>query len=195
MSHRQFDGDANGDVLERAREALAEGAAGDLEFRLLPPVARGKDSVLIGQGLVEAQERRLLLVDDRGARGRLLLAIAEQIVPNLGLLLATVELDERGLNLAQKLGARGSGFGARGSRALTHRSGPPSPTCGRGVRGEGARVPSPESPVPALQAEAGRPPARHFPGGEGRDLLGFRLLGRLGGPQTPGGRGRVALRP
>src|SRR5206468_4898116 len=138
---------------------------------LLPLVARGKDSVLIGQGLVEAQERRLLLVDDRGARGRLLVTIAEQVVPNLGLLLATVELDQRGLNLAQggvaqgKLGARGSGVGVRGSRALTHRSGPPSPACRRGVGGEGARVPSPESPVPALQAEAGRHPARHFRGG------------------------------
>src|SRR5207249_11868032 len=128
-----------------------------------------------------------------------LVTIAEQVVPNLGLLLATVELDQRGLNLAQggvaqgKLGARGSGVGVRGSRALTHRSGPPSPACRRGVGGEGARVPSPESPVPALQAEAGRHPARHFRGGKGRDLLGLRLLVRLERRQTLVERGRVAL--
>src|SRR5439155_16839216 len=133
MSHRQSDGDADGDVLERAREALAEGAAGDLELRLLPPVARGKDSVLIGQGLVEAQERRLLLVDDRGARGRLLLTIAEQVVPNLGLLLATVELDERGLNLAQggvaqgETGARELGLGAREGGTFIHETRASSP--------------------------------------------------------------------
>ena len=124
MSHRQSDGDADGDVLERAREALAEGAAGDLDLRLLLLPAGGKDSVLIGQGLVEAHERRLLLVDDRGARGRLLLTIAEQVVPNLGLLLATVELDQRRLNLAQggvaqgETGSRESGVGSRAQRSL-----------------------------------------------------------------------------
>src|SRR6266699_4229645 len=162
MSHRQSDGDADGDVLECAREALAEGAAGDLEFRLLPLVARGKDSVLIGQGLVEAQERRLLLVDDRGARGRLLLTIAEQVVPNLGLLLATVELDERGLNLAQggvaqgETGARDLGLGTREGGTLIHETRAPSPE---------PRVPAPN--VARTQTQAGRHPARHFRGGKG----------------------------
>src|SRR5439155_27161758 len=200
MSHRQSDGDADGDVLERAREALAEGAAGDLEFRLLPPVARGKDSVLIGQGLVEAHERRLLLVDDRGARGRLLLTIAEQVVPNLGLLLATVELDQRRLHLAQggvaqgKLGGRGSGVGVRGKRTLPFRVPSPEPR----VPVLQTRAPIPETRVPApnvarTQTQAGRHPARHFRGGKGRDLLGLRLLVRLERRETLVERGRVAL--